>query len=285
MTISRKTILLLSITIALWIFYTFHLLHSKKALAEEEKATRKEVVFKNVHKTYRLLISPNDSQCSRNPKVLVVVLSTADSYDMRQAIRKTYGNPKISKSVAEGKAVINFIMSQPKSHGLMRNLSRENSTYNDIIVTDLPEDYNLLHLKVYALLDFYRENCLQADFVLKIDHDVALDVDRMLYFIDKDAKTNSMSISGIVWHESMARRDPTDKWYITKEEWAGFYYPPYCDGPFYLIGRSAAQRLLIHAKTTHAFRFEDVLFTGIIAQKAKVHRNHWMRHLVHAVVV
>ncbi|CAD6187106.1 unnamed protein product [Caenorhabditis auriculariae] len=277
-----RRILLLSLALALWLFCTFAL--DVYDRAEEEKASReaviKEISFRNIHQPYRILISPNSSQCSGKPKILAIVLSTADGYEMRQTIRATWASPKVSKTVEEGKIVVNFIISQPKSQELMHKLLTENSTYDDLIVTDLPDEYDLLHLKVYALLDFFRDNCLQADFVLKIDQDVAVDVDRMLYYIEKDIYANVLSISGLVWYDSKARRDPTDKWFVTEEEWGEFYYPKYCNGPFYLIGRSAAQRLLHHAKTTHAFRFEDVLFTGIIARKARVPRNKWDRHLI-----
>ncbi|CAD6195872.1 unnamed protein product [Caenorhabditis auriculariae] len=255
----RKVFSLLTITFAFLYFKNHDLLDVNEKLAEE-KATRKlmkkEVVFKNVHQSYRVLISPDSSQCSGRPKVLIIVLSTAEHFEQRQVIRNTYGNPKLSKSVAEKKILVNFIMSRPKSHDLMQKLNKESAIYDDIVVTDLPEHYFLLHLKVFALLDFFRDNCPQADFVLKVDEDVVVDVDRMLYFIERDIHANILSISGIVWVASSALRDPTNKWYVTKEEWPEYYYPRYCDGPFYLIGRSAVKRLLHHAKTTHAFRFE-----------------------------
>ncbi|KAF7634211.1 hypothetical protein Mgra_00006390 [Meloidogyne graminicola] len=54
------------------------------------------------------------------------------------------------------------------------------------------------------------------------------------------------------------------------------FYPPYMSGPSYLLTKAAILKIVKYSSYVKAIHIEDVLFTGIIAKKAKIARSgHW----------
>ena len=57
----------------------------------------------------------------------------------------------------------------------------------------------------------------------------------------------------------------------------GHYFPQFCSGPCNGLSRESAQKIFETAKQTetNGFRLEDVLFLGIIREKAKMEIPHF----------
>ena len=58
---------------------------------------------------------------------------------------------------------------------------------------------------------------------------------------------------------------------------SGHYFPQFCSGPCNGLSRESAQKIFETAKQTetNGFRLEDVLFLGIIREKAKMEIPHF----------
>ncbi|VDM83073.1 unnamed protein product [Strongylus vulgaris] len=96
----------------------------------------------------------------------------------------------------------------------MLRLLAEHSRYNDLIVTDVFESYENLVLKVYTAMIFFKHYCPKANFLMKVDDDVVIHLDRMFSrWIETENDENS--IFGIVWPEHPPIRDRANKWYAT----------------------------------------------------------------------
>ncbi|KAK5986131.1 hypothetical protein GCK32_009301 [Trichostrongylus colubriformis] len=149
-----------------------------------------------------------------------------------------------------------------------------------------------VHLQVSAMMSFFLKYCKKADFLMKVDDDVAIHLNRMITHWKK-TRHNDNDIYCRLWSGLPPIRDPYSKWYrgfelvlpdfvilsfryIPYEIWPKKVYPSYCDGPIYLIGRSAIQSIFgIALHCYDPFPLEDVFFTGILASAIGILRIDW----------
>ncbi|VDM70488.1 unnamed protein product [Strongylus vulgaris] len=73
---------------------------------------------------------------------------------------------------------------------------------------------------------------------------------------------------------------PIKAMYVPFDVWPLKVYPDYCDGPVYIIGRKAVQKLLRVTPKHRSFYFEDVFFTGIVAESAGIKKLNWSDNMI-----
>merc|ERR1711997_1198106 len=127
--------------------------------------------------------------------------------------------------------------------------------------------------------------CPEADFVLKVDDDVFVQVPRLLAMAKSLAKSQNLGaaagadngglapsavIAGNVASGWKPVRNPKSKYFITPEQYDAASYPPFVTGPSYLVSRSAVDLLVSGALQRPFFHLEDVFVTGIVAEEVGV---------------
>ena len=60
--------------------------------------------------------------------------------------------------------------------------------------------------------------------------------------------------------------------YVSRDIFPADHFPSYANGPTYLLSAQAVSSILSHAKEVQAFWLEDVLYTGVIAERAEIYR-------------
>ncbi|CAI2354442.1 unnamed protein product [Caenorhabditis sp. 36 PRJEB53466] len=238
--------------------------------------------FKDQNHSYEFLTIPK-RPCTNNTKLQITILSTAGNFEIRQAIRSTWANPNNSEHLANNDVRISFIISKSDNEFLNSALQKEIDTFDDLIVTTLYESYELLTLKVHALLAYKHTFCDSADFQLKIDDDMAVDMDALVNTLGNPKLASVDGVSGIVWKNAPPMREKKHRWYVPTSLWAPKFFPWYCDGPIYLIGKNAIPRMLEEAKKYKQWVIEDVFWTGVVAQGLKLPRFDWSRILLRYV--
>ncbi|PIO72804.1 N-acetyllactosaminide 3-alpha-galactosyltransferase [Teladorsagia circumcincta] len=166
------------------------------------------------------------------PMLVVTVLSTADDYGKRQAIRESWASPTNSLSVKRGRVVVFFILSIPHLNGQLEKILQEQYEYRDIITTDLTDSYQNLVYKVdkligsadellpknetsqvHACMTFHLQHCSSVPFLLKVDDDVAVNPDRLLGDWIWEAGSRHRLYCAV--HNNTAPiRNPFNKWYV-----------------------------------------------------------------------
>ncbi|CAJ0589592.1 unnamed protein product [Cylicocyclus nassatus] len=248
-----------------------------KGSAQNRLAVHK-ISFVNFTQHYKYVMLPELSLCDgsrgHNPLLVATVLSVANHSERRRAIRETWASPRESDSIRTGRVLVFFIISSPVSIHDLYSLQKEQKKHNDLIVTDLPESYENLFMKVYASIVFHQQYCPKAQFLMKVDDDVVVHLDRMIDLWKRGVGADR-SMFCQIWTKSRPRRDPRSKWYVPKEVWPEPYYPGYCNGPMYIMGKEAGQRVLDYAQIFPPLTIEDILYTGIIAEVADIQRVQW----------
>lgn len=166
---------------------------------------------------------------------------------------------------------------------VQRVLGREHSRYSDLVQCQSRDTYTNLTLKSIAALEWTREYCPSARYLLKTDDDMFIDVRRLLRFIDK-LETEASLATGLsrlhsvdpinsnelfdvnkdkfepslgpsydielpptIWgrlaHGWRPIRQHNSKYYVSRAQYAGRVYPDFCTGPAYLMTRSAVNPL------------------------------------------
>ncbi|EPB70029.1 hypothetical protein ANCCEY_10881 [Ancylostoma ceylanicum] len=110
----------------------------------------------------------------------------------------------------------------------LERLAEEQQVSSDLIVTDIIESYRNLLLKarlylkpitsnsinVHVMLMFFQEHCPGVKYLIKVDDDVAVVMDRMLNRLDEDTDVfftgivaESAGVRRMNWSESMILTD------------------------------------------------------------------------------
>ena len=98
--------------------------------------------------------------------------------------------------------------------------------------------------------------------IVKVDDDIYLHIPKMIWWLKMiyDGKVQD-------WVEFKVIRDPKHKWFVSEQFLNDSWIPPYCNGPFYILSKSAFLGLLkvsSYEGLTH-FPLEDA-YIGILAR-------------------
>ena len=115
------------------------------------------------------------------------------------------------------------------------------------------------------------EECPQPGFSLSVDDDTFVDLNTLISKhlnrlpVDSDYIECSQRtvVNGKVWREG--------KWAVSPDIYDSEKFPNYCNGPCYLMPKSATERLYEISKSTNTdLQADDALLTGIFRSKAKI---------------
>uniref|UniRef100_A0A1I8ANT5 Hexosyltransferase n=1 Tax=Steinernema glaseri TaxID=37863 RepID=A0A1I8ANT5_9BILA len=221
--------------------------------------------FANYYFEYEILTYLNPDRCF-GKKLFIFIMSSTASFQQRDVIRRTWAAKKHIKE-----SLVVFIVGRPHEADHHTKLMEENRQYGDIIQTTIPDTYNYTAFKIHAGYVLHVNHCFNVPFVLRADDDVIVLPDRFVHFINNGYLVNEdKAIYGIVLVGGKPVRDPKHKWYIPKDYYTPEEFPPYMNGPAYLMTRNSTKAILEKTNETTFFWIEDVMFTGIMANKTGV---------------
>lgn len=221
-------------------------------------------------KHYDYVITPNTDKC-KTANVVVTIKSAADHFEHRSAIRESWA------SVAQNETLIVFLLGRPagtedsNADETMVQIISEAEKYSDILLGDYTDTYANLTVKALSGLKWRNEDCSQPDYSLSIDDDTFVDLENLIFkhlnrlpadsdYIECSERT---VVNGKVWREG--------RWAVSPEVYDSEKYPNYCNGPCYLMPKSASKTLYEMSQNTKAdLQADDALLTGVFRSKAKI---------------
>ncbi|XP_072144167.1 beta-1,3-galactosyltransferase 1-like [Dermacentor andersoni] len=174
---------------------------------------------------------------------------------------------------------------QPSGMILQERVANESARYGDIIQADFRDTYRNLTLKSVFLLKWAFMYCSRAQFLLKTDDDVFVNVDNLVRFLL--ALRNGKRRTGpfVVSHmrrNTTAERGLAHKNYLPQSVFANDNLPLYGSGTAYVMSCDAVRPLFTEALVTPFLYVEDVFITGLVAQKVCAQARPRMRHELRA---
>jgi len=111
--------------------------------------------------------------CAKNKNesthTLVGFISKADSFERRKFIRET-----LAKQILSSKQKYLFFVAESLDETINELVDEEFETNEDIVRLDFIEDYYNLTLKSIAFLQYFKANCKDYKYAIKLDDDVFL---------------------------------------------------------------------------------------------------------------
>lgn len=211
---------------------------------------------------FRYVTDSNACECQHSRCTPILVHSHAGHFDRRLAIRRSYPRPVLDRL---GFRYV-FMIGLPGRADVQARLLRESSRYGDVVQGNFREAYRNLTYKHVMGLTWFAERCRWSAHAVKMDDDVAVNAYALGHVLARDDE-----LAGCVIPRAQPVRDPSNKWYVTRTEYAGDAYPPFLSGWLYAVRATAVRRLLRTVRPGEPyFWIDDVYVTGTLAARARI---------------
>jgi hypothetical protein len=198
--------------------------------------------------------------------VLLLIKSSVEHFENRMAIRQTWGG----KTRVNGQEIRKiFLLGVRRSHdNLQDKVIAENDKYGDLIQDNFHDAYFNNTLKAMMGFKWSVTNCKNAKFIFGVDDDYFVSTKNLVEYLLSIGDRRRFLV-GYVFKISLPKRNPYNKWYISRKEYPFFFYPEYPTAGSFIVSTDLAQEFDIAFRYTKYLRFDDV-FLGIVALKLGV---------------
>ncbi|XP_057947967.1 hydroxyproline O-galactosyltransferase GALT2 [Malania oleifera] len=186
-------------------------------------------------------------------RLFIGVLSATNHFAERMAVRKTWMQ---SAAIKSADVVVRFFVALNPRKEVNAVLKKEASYFGDIVILPFMDRYELVVLKTIAICEYGAQN-VSASYIMKCDDDTFIRVDTVLKEIEGISAKRSLYMGNL---NLLHRPLRSGKWAVTYEEWPEEVYPPYANGPGYVISIDIAKFIVAqHAnRSLRLFKMEDV---------------------------
>ena len=117
--------------------------------------------------------------------------------------------------------------------------------------------------------------CPKANFVMKVDDDVMVNIYKLVNFLQEHNKKENLQnfYYGYTINEAHPFRENTSKWQTSYSDYKFSNYPAYCAGLGYIFSNQAAGRIY-QATSQIPFFWVDDVFIGFCAELSKIRPIH-----------
>lgn len=219
----------------------------------------------------------------------MMIVSNVDDFARRNVLRSTWMNAENTQIVAEGRMKALFLVGRG-TEKVDKVVMEEAKLYGDMVVADFEDSYVglpykvrtlpelTLHIRYFqslSMLLYAVSKSSSTQLIGKIDQDVLFFPDQLDAFLKNGLiNTSSSTVYGQLYEAGVVvnRGEEGEKWQIPESSYKCSVYPSYLSGPFYLLTKKAAERILTGTKHRKFLSVEDVLITGLLAGDVGVKR-------------
>jgi beta-1,3-galactosyltransferase 1 len=142
----------------------------------------------------------------------------------------------------------------------------EAQKYGDIVVEDFIDIYTNLTLKSVFMLKWVVNHCSSAQFVLKTDDDMLINVRGLIKELNNTKyKPSQPMIMGMILTRSSPFRSNSSKWYLPSWLYPEHRLPPFASGTGYVMTQRAVADVYSKSLDVPLLPLEDVFITGMVA--------------------
>ncbi|KAI3970581.1 hypothetical protein MKX01_024228 [Papaver californicum] len=185
--------------------------------------------------------------------LFIGVLSAGNHFSERMAVRKSWMQSDLIKS---SNVVVRFFVALNGRKEVNVELKKEAEFFGDIVIVPFMDSYDLVVLKTVAICEF-GVRTVSAKYIMKCDDDTFVRVDSMIEATKKVTEGRSLYAGNINYYHKPLRYG---KWAVTYEEWPEEDYPPYANGPGYIVSSDIAEYIVsdFEKNKLRLFKMEDV---------------------------
>ncbi|XP_012847453.1 PREDICTED: probable beta-1,3-galactosyltransferase 19 [Erythranthe guttata] len=186
-------------------------------------------------------------------ELFIGILSAGNHFAERMAVRKSWMQYKTVKSA---NVVTRFFVAMHARKEVNVELMKESEYFGDIVIVPYMDNYDLVVLKTIAICE-YGVRTVAAKYIMKCDDDTFVRIDAVITELNKIESGRSFYVGNINYYHKPLRHG---KWAVTYEEWPEEAYPPYANGPGYIVSSDIAQYIVseFEEHKLRLFKMEDV---------------------------
>ncbi|KAH6756379.1 Galactosyltransferase family protein [Perilla frutescens var. hirtella] len=184
--------------------------------------------------------------------LFIGILSAGNHFAERMAVRKSWMQYDLVKSA---NVVARFFLAVHGRKEVNVELMKEAEYFGDIVMVPYMDNYDLVVLKTIAICE-YGVRSAAAKYIMKCDDDTFVRVDAVMREVNKQSG-KSFYVGNINYYHKPLRHG---KWAVTYEEWPEEAYPPYANGPGYIVSSDIAEYVVskFEEHKLRLFKMEDV---------------------------
>ncbi|KAJ0805218.1 putative galactosylxylosylprotein 3-beta-galactosyltransferase [Helianthus annuus] len=185
--------------------------------------------------------------------LFIGILSAGNHFAERMAVRKSWMQYDLVRS---SRAVARFFVALHARKEVNAELKKEADFFGDIMIVPYMDNYDLVVLKTIAICE-YGVRTASAKYIMKCDDDTFVRVDMVLKEANKIDDGKSLYLGNINYYHKPLRYG---KWAVSYEEWPEEDYPPYANGPGYILSSDIAEFIAseFEQHKLKLFKMEDV---------------------------
>jgi hypothetical protein len=245
---------------------------NRSEIEHEETSTAQTAMVK-VKDVYEAGFShPKPELClmdGMDVKLLIIIISAPSHFNHRKAIRLTWGHYTLRSDVA-----IAFLLGKTDDEDVKKEMESEMNLYDDILLANFKDSYKNLTLKTMAMLEWTSSYCSKADYLLKADDDMFINVENLLKFIEKkgDEDRKEPKFYGRLVEGWEPVRSEDSQYFLPFDQFSESTFPDFVTGPAYLFSTGIAQSFFEKGMESRFLQLEDVFMTGVLAEVMNVSR-------------
>ncbi|KAK7137176.1 hypothetical protein R3I93_017295 [Phoxinus phoxinus] len=206
---------------------------------------------------YHYILDEPDKCSQWDPFLVLMVPVAPHQLEARNAIRSTWGN----ESTVQGKAVMTLFLvgltGGSDSEKAQQQLEEESRQHRDLVQSNFVDSYFNLTIKTMVIMDWLATRCPQANFSMKVDSDMYLNMDNLMTLLLAPNTPRQNYITGMVMWDRPVIRDKNSKWYVSEELYSEPKYPTYLLGMGYVFSNDLPEKIVEASKEVMAFNIED----------------------------
>ncbi|CAN1265933.1 Hydroxyproline O-galactosyltransferase GALT6 [Linum perenne] len=194
-------------------------------------------------------------------ELFIGILSAGNHFAERMAVRKSWMRHRLIRT---SHVVARFFVSLHARMDVNLELKKEAEFFGDVVIVPYMDNYDLVVLKTVAICE-YGVHSVGAKYIMKGDDDTFIRVETVLDEAKKIPEGKSLYIGNINYFHKPLRHG---KWAVTYQEWPEEDYPPYANGPGYILSADIANFIAseFEKHKLRLFKMEDVSM-GMWVQK------------------
>ncbi len=224
---------------------------------------------------------PDQAEIDPQKTVVIVILSARNHFENRNLVRQTYGSIKTVNNIRILAVVFMFGNSDAIGVPPTDNdkLQSEMDRFGDIVLGDFVDCYKNLTLKMIMTYEWISYHCREAQFVVKTDDDILINIFHLTKEMDSwsVADTTSSNIWCQIQLNESVVADVTNKFYASPIDFPSGKFPDHCGGLGYVTTIDVVDRIIEEILTSFTGRVteshEEVFMTGIVVQRINQIQN------------